>query len=105
MCPVQRRPLLPGRLTEDPFPVRPQRARNNVRLGAYAYAARAVPVGLVAAVLPGAGPGTGVGWLLAVAAVIQAFDVAIGVWRREAGMTIGASSLTVIHTVTAIALW
>jgi hypothetical protein len=75
-----------------------------VRFGAYMYAARAIPFGLVAAVLPWAERGVATAWLLFAAAVVQLVDAGIGGWRREPGMIAGGTVAAVIHTATAIAL-
>ncbi|MEU4739120.1 hypothetical protein AB0G02_01475 [Actinosynnema sp. NPDC023658] len=74
------------------------------RFYAYMYAARAVPFGLVAAVLPWFERGSAVAWLLFVAAAIQAIDVGIGVWRKEKGLMGGGAVLAVIHAVAGIAV-
>lgn len=74
------------------------------RFYAYMYAARAVPLGLVAAVLPWFERGAAVAWLLFVAAAIQLIDVAIGVWRKEKGLMGGGAVLAVIHAVAGFAI-
>jgi len=67
------------------------------------YAARSVPLGLLAAGLPWAARGAGVTWLLFLAAAIQLLDAAIGVRRKEIGMILGPTAAAVIHTAAGIA--
>ena len=60
------------------------------------YAARAVPLGLVTAILPFyLGPPAV--WVLLIAAAVQSADVAIALSRKDRGMAIGASLATVVH--------
>lgn len=68
------------------------------------YAARAVPLGVLAAVLPLTSPGPVCALVLAAAACAQAADAGIGVSRKEWGMTAGGAVLTIVHLVTAIAV-
>jgi hypothetical protein len=61
-------------------------------------------LGLLVAALPWTVRGTAVAWLLFVAAVIQAADVAIGARRRQAGMVGGAAMASVVHVVAGVAV-
>ncbi|HEU5473639.1 MAG TPA: hypothetical protein VFV67_23575 [Actinophytocola sp.] len=74
------------------------------RFFAYMYAARAVPFGVVAAVLPWFERGVGVAWFLFVAAAIQLIDVGIGIWRKEGGLIGGGAVLAAIHVIAGIAV-
>jgi hypothetical protein len=74
------------------------------RFYAQAYAARAVPFGVAAAVLPLVGRGFPAALVLFAAAATQLADVAIGLWRKEKGMIAGGGTLSVIHLITAIAV-
>ncbi|WP_158881071.1 hypothetical protein [Amycolatopsis anabasis] len=75
------------------------------RFYAWMYAARAVPLGFLAAIVPFAAPGpAGVLGLLA-AACAQVADAGIGVSRREWGMAGGGAVLALVHAVTAVAIW
>ena len=74
------------------------------RFYASAYAGRAIPFGVAAAVLPLVDRGPAVAVVLLVAAAAQFADAGIGVWRKEPGMVAGAGSLTAIHVITALAV-
>jgi hypothetical protein len=69
-----------------------------------AYAARAVPFGVAAAVLPLTGRGFPVALVLFAAATAQLADAGIGMWRKERGMIAGGATLSVVHLITAIAV-
>ncbi|MDQ1287297.1 MAG: hypothetical protein QG622_862 [Actinomycetota bacterium] len=74
------------------------------RFFASMYAARSIPLGLLAAGLPWATRGAAVTWLLFLAAAIQLLDVAIGVRRTEVGMIIGPTVAAVIHVAAGMAV-
>jgi hypothetical protein len=74
------------------------------RFFASMYAARSVPLGLLAAGLPWAARGAAVTWLLFLAAAIQLLDAAIGVRRKEVGMIVGPTVAAVIHAAAGIAV-
>lgn len=61
------------------------------------YAARSIPFGILAGLLPFWRRGPAVSAVLIVAGAIQAADVAIGAWKRDRGMMIGAGAGTVVH--------
>lgn len=69
------------------------------------YAVRAVPLGCAAAVVPLIWSGPVCAAVLIAAAVAQAGDVAIGVFRRERGMIAGSSVVGIVHVLTAVVLW
>ncbi|MGW7532293.1 hypothetical protein [Amycolatopsis sp. NPDC054798] len=69
------------------------------------YAARAVPLGGAAAIVPLLWSGPVCAVVLIAAAVAQVADVAIGVFRREPGMIAGSSVVAAVHVATAVALW
>ncbi|GLY68160.1 hypothetical protein [Amycolatopsis taiwanensis] len=66
------------------------------------YAARAVPLGVLAAIAPMLALGLLSALALPAAACVQVADVAIGLSRPEWGKVSGGTSLTVIHTATAL---
>ncbi len=68
------------------------------------YAARSIPFGLVAGILPFWLRGSAVAWLLFTAAVIQIVDVVIGVEKKERGMIIGPSIAAVVHLLCGFAI-
>ncbi len=68
------------------------------------YAARAIPFGLVAGILPFWPGGPAVAWVLFTAAVIQLVDVVIAVGKKKRGMTIGASVGAIVHLLCGIAI-
>ncbi|MDH6132937.1 hypothetical protein P3T37_002323 [Kitasatospora sp. MAA4] len=70
-------------------------------LYARAYAARAVPLGLAAALLAATGTKAAVWPVLAVAGLAQVGDSAIGARHRNAGMALGAGAFAVLHLVSA----
>ncbi|MER6760233.1 MULTISPECIES: hypothetical protein [Amycolatopsis] len=69
------------------------------------YAVRAVPLGCAAAVVPLIWSGPVCAVVLLAAAVAQAGDVGIGVFRGERGMIAGSSVVGAVHVLTAVALW
>ncbi|PJN29929.1 hypothetical protein [Kitasatospora sp. CB02891] len=70
-------------------------------LYARAYAARAVPLGVLTALVVTVGPCAAAWPVLLVAGLAQVGDTAIGVRRRNVGMTIGAGTTAVLHLATA----
>jgi len=74
------------------------------RFFASMYAARSVPLGLLAAGLPWATHGAAVTWLLLLAAAVQLLDAAIGARRKEVGMIVAPTVAAVIHVVAGIAV-
>jgi len=68
------------------------------------YAARSIPFGLAAGLLPFWPGGPAVAWVLFTAAVIQLVDVAIAVGKKERGMMIGASVGAVVHLLCGLAI-
>jgi len=68
------------------------------------YAARAVPLGLAAALPPFAWEGAPVATVLGVAAIAQVADVVIGIRNHEFGMTIGAGIAAIVHVACAISI-
>lgn len=68
------------------------------------YAARAIPFGLTAEILPLLSAGLAVAWVLFTAALIQIADVAIGVGKKEQRMMLGASLGAAVHLVCGIML-
>jgi len=68
------------------------------------YAARSIPFGLAAGILPLWPGGPAVAWVLFTAAVIQIVDVVIAVEKKERGMMIGASVGAIVHLLCGIAL-
>ena len=73
------------------------------RFFAQMYAARAVPLGVVTAVVPfiAASDITTVRLILMAAMVVQVVDAGIGVRRREVAMIIGPSIAAIVHGLTA----
>ncbi len=68
------------------------------------YAARSIPFGLAAGLLPFRPGGPAVAWVLFTAAVIQIEDVAIAVGKKERGMSIGASVGAIVHLLCGVAI-
>lgn len=66
-----------------------------------AYAARAVPLGAVTALVLLLGPAAAQWPLLTVAGLAQAGDLAIGLRQRNTGMAIGSAVGAVLHLATA----
>ena len=73
------------------------------RFFAQMYAARAVPLGAVTAVVPfiAASDISTVKLVLMAAMVVQVVDAGIGVRRREVAMIIGPSIAAIVHGLTA----
>ena len=68
------------------------------------YAARAVPLGLLAGVVPFFPHGTLSALALAAAAIAQAVDAVAGAQRRDAQLIAGAVFGCVVYVITAIAV-
>ncbi len=68
------------------------------------YAARSIPFGLAAGVLPFWPGGPAAAWVLFTAAAIQAVDAAIAVGKRERGMVVGASVGALVHLLCGLAI-
>ena len=80
-----------------------QKVSAGERFFAQMYAARAVPLGVVTAVVPfiAASDITTVRLILMAAMVVQVVDAGIGVRRREVAMIIGPSIAAIVHGLTA----
>lgn len=76
---------------------------NGEKFHASMYAARAIPLGTAAAIVPFYWPGPACAVLLIAVAAAQAADVVIGVFRRERGMIAGSSVVAAVHVATAVA--
>lgn len=63
------------------------------------YAARAVPFGLAAGILPFWPGGAAVAWVLLTAGVIQIADAVIAMGKKDRGMLIGASVGAIVHII------
>ncbi|ACU36740.1 MULTISPECIES: hypothetical protein [Actinosynnema] len=74
------------------------------RFYALLHAAKAIPLGLLAASLPLALPGQATMFCLLAAALSQAVDAAIGWSRGSWGMTAVGAASAVVHGVTAAAV-
>jgi len=83
----------PSELSKTP----PSLVSPGERFYARMYAARSIPFGILASLLPFWSRGPAVSAVLVVAGVIQGADVAIGVLRRDRWMVIGAGVGTVVH--------
>jgi len=68
------------------------------------YAARSIPFGLAAGILPFWPGGPAVAWILFTAAVIQIVDVVIAVGKKERGMILGASVGAIVHLLCGIVI-
>jgi len=68
------------------------------------YAARSVPFGLAAAILPFLRRGTTVAAVLVTAATIQTIDVIIAAENKKQGMMIGGSVGAIVHLVCGAAI-
>ena len=68
------------------------------------YAARSIPFGLAAGILPFWPGGPAVAWVLFTASVIQIVDVVIAAGKKERGMMIGASVGAVVHLLCGMAI-
>ena len=80
-----------------------QKVSAGERFFAQMYAARAVPLGAVTAVVPfiAASDISTVKLVLMAAMVVQVVDAGIGVRRREVAMIIGPSIAAIVHGLTA----
>ena len=74
------------------------------RFYAAMYAARSVPFGVLAALLPLLSAGPVVIAVIALAALVQLTDVAIALGRQDRRMASGAAAGTVLHTAAAMML-
>ena len=63
------------------------------------YAARAIPFGLAAGILPFWPGGNAIPWILFTAAMIQIADVVVAVGKKERPMVAGASVGAIVHLV------
>ncbi len=61
------------------------------------YAARSIPFGLAAGILPFLFGGDAVAWILFTAAAIQILDVVIAVAKKQRGMVVGAAFGAAVH--------
>ena len=68
------------------------------------YAARSIPFGFAAGMLPFWPGGPAVAWVLFTAAVIQIADVLIAAGKKERGMMLGAAVGAIVHLGCGIAL-
>ena len=68
------------------------------------YAARSIPFGLAAGILPFWPGGKAVAWVLFTAAVIQIADVIIAMGKKERGMIMGASFGAIVHILCGLAI-
>lgn len=68
------------------------------------YAARSIPFGMAAGLLPFWLRGETVAWLLFLAAAIQIADVVIAVGTKERGMIVGASAGAIVHVLCGLAI-
>jgi len=68
------------------------------------YAARSIPFGLAAGILPFRPGGPAAARVLFTAAVIQIADVAIAAGQKERGMIVGASVGATVHLLCGIAI-
>lgn len=73
------------------------------RFYGWMYAVRGVPLGVAAGLAPLSWPGPACALVLFAAAAAQAGDAAIGIATRKWTMIAGASVLTAVHAVTAVA--
>ncbi|KAJ5463103.1 hypothetical protein N7475_008047 [Penicillium sp. IBT 31633x] len=63
------------------------------------YAVRAIPLEVLAGILPFYLGGPAVASVVAAAAFVQAGDVVIGIGRKDVGMVLGASFATAVHVL------
>ncbi|WP_275292136.1 hypothetical protein [Amycolatopsis sp. La24] len=78
---------------------------NGEKFYSWMYAVRAVPLGCAAAVVPFIWSGPACAVVLIAAAVAQAGDAGIGIFRGEKGMIAGSSVVGAVHVLTAVVLW
>ncbi|WP_399885482.1 hypothetical protein ACGH7X_14785 [Streptomyces sp. BBFR51] len=69
------------------------------------YAAKAVPLCLLAAVVPFLATGVVPGLCLLGAALSQAMDATIGLGRRNLRQVVGSTGAAVVHALVAILIW
>ncbi|MEV0282158.1 hypothetical protein AB0I22_38105 [Streptomyces sp. NPDC050610] len=69
------------------------------------YAAKAVPLCVLAAVIPFLTTGAVPGLCLLGAALSQAMDSAIGLGRRNLRQVVGGTVATVLHALVAVLIW
>ena len=69
------------------------------------YAARSIPFGLAAGILPFWVGGVAVAWILFTAAVIQVLDIFIAVVKKQRGMAVGAAVGATVHFVCGAAVF
>ena len=67
------------------------------RFYARMYAARTIPLGLLAGLLPFWAQGPPVAWVLFTAAAVQFADVGIALGKHDRGMLLGAVGGTAVH--------
>jgi hypothetical protein len=68
------------------------------------FAARTIPVGLFAGVLPFVAAGPVAAWVIFTAAVIQIGDVVIAVIKKDLRMTMGSSFAAIVYLVCGFAV-
>ena len=69
------------------------------------YAARAIPLGVTAGILPFFNKrGNALAWLLFTASTIQGFDVTIAIAKKQPGMAMGAAIGSMIHLACGLAI-
>ena len=68
------------------------------------YAARTIPLGLLAGLLPFWAQGPPVAWVLFTAAAVQLADVGIALGKHDRGMLLGAVGGTVVHLAAGLLL-
>jgi hypothetical protein len=68
------------------------------------YAARGIPIGVLAAAAPWAMPPGSAAFVLIAAAVAQVGDVVVGAGRRDPRMALGSGAAALAHVATAVAL-
>lgn len=61
------------------------------------FAARTIPVGLFAGILPFTAAGLMAAWVIFIAAVIQIGDVVIAVKKKDLRMTMGSSFAAIVY--------
>jgi hypothetical protein len=83
-------------------------ASNHVERGemfyARMYAARAIPFGVIAGILPFLATWPTVAWVIFTAAVIQIADVVIALSKKDLRMTIGASFAAAVYILCGFAI-
>jgi hypothetical protein len=69
------------------------------------YAARAIPFGVIAGILPFLAAGPAVAWIIFTAAVIQIADVVIALSKKDLRMTIGASLAAAVYILCGLSMF